>query len=424
VLGQQITVELATVATRPRSGGRDTRQVGANVALNDKITRCDKVSDVLALFADDGAAFDPVNLTTSLHKVGQLNRTFGTAHFEPLQLLAERCSASLLSDPAAWEPRLLSSAVWGVAKLGAGVRCPALFDAVAVESSKKVGRFKPQELALAVWAFAKQAHAAPGLFQNAADEAGSRISEFKAQELANTAWAFARAGFPAPALFDAIAAESVEKISTFSPQELANVVWAFQEAGIQSPFLFDQAAEQTVKKIRLYKAQELANTALVYAKAHRASPVLFQEIATESVRQVQFMNSQALANIVWAFAKAGVSAPDLFQAVANESNRKMTTFNAQALVNMTYAFASARIEAPALFAAVRASVCAEMGRLRKISASRRCQRVEGALCVSSSHQSLRIVAADDGLKDLQVTRDRASEGGPLRLGSPCSDPRA
>ncbi|KAJ1455211.1 hypothetical protein M885DRAFT_617367, partial [Pelagophyceae sp. CCMP2097] len=125
------------------------------IALNKRLVACRAADDVLALFRDAGADFDPVNFATSLHRIGTLRGSFGASSLPLLHDLARCAASSIIKESTRWErwePRELSNACWGVAKIG-NVE-PALFKAVAAVASQKIATFTAQALANTVWAYA------------------------------------------------------------------------------------------------------------------------------------------------------------------------------------------------------------------------------------------------------------------------------
>ena len=67
---------------------------------------------------------------------------------------------------------------------------------------------------------------------------GRRIGEFKPQEIANSAWGCGKIGFIDQRFFEAIASEIPRRISEFNAQNMANAVWAFATASVTADSLF------------------------------------------------------------------------------------------------------------------------------------------------------------------------------------------
>jgi len=352
--------------------------------LNGLLGNLTSAPALLALHRQHGASFDHVNMATCWSRLGRVRsgerrwlraeegvhlialreqtrdrvRTFGarslanTAHAlaklalrgEEWTDLWEEFERAVLARRGDFNPQQLANTAWAFAT--AVHAAPALFDAIAEESSKQVGKFKAQDMANTAWAFATAGHTASALFDAIAAESAGRVREFKPQELANTAWAFATAGQAAPALFDAIAAEAVGRVREFKPQELANTAWAFATAGHAAPALFDAIAAEAVRRVREFNSHALANTAWAFATAGHAAPALFEAAAEEAIGKMREFKPLPLANTAWAFATAGRAAPALFEAIAEQSAGQVHEFKPQELANTAWAFATAGHAAP------------------------------------------------------------------------------
>jgi hypothetical protein len=77
---------------------------------------------------------------------------------------------------------------------------------------------------------------------------GTGLIRFKPQELANTVWAFATAGVRADLLYAAAAEAAVgRRLNDFDSQALANTVWAYATAGVRANALYAAVAEASVR---------------------------------------------------------------------------------------------------------------------------------------------------------------------------------
>mmetsp|Transcript_34697 Transcript_34697/g.121003 ORF Transcript_34697/g.121003 Transcript_34697/m.121003 type:complete len:811 (-) Transcript_34697:64-2496(-) len=325
------------------------------VALNKQLVASTNAADILALFGEEGANFNFVNLATALQRLGALSQGVPMDAVPVLRSLVVQATASVSSE--AWSARELSNACWGLTRVSAG-HAPAVFggpnffDAVAAKAVHQIEGFNPQDLANMLWSFSTTGVEAWLLFEAAAGEVARKVEKCNAQALANVVWAYATAGHSAEPLFKAVAVEARRAIRAFNAQDISQMVWAYAKMGIQSPRLFYACAEEFPKRAHLFSAQALANTVWAFATAEIASKVLFEAVALESCKKMDSFTPQNMANTVWAFAKARVDAPLLFEAVASTASKRITTFNAQALSNMVWAFSSAEVEAPELFDAV------------------------------------------------------------------------
>jgi len=370
-----------------------SRAKSASIALNRRIQETQTSQGLLELFAARGHDFDNVNLATTLHRLGALR---GAVDEPRVRQLVQAAATSI--SATFWKPRELSSACWGVAKLGK-VDAPAFFEAVALAAPSTMADFHAQEISNTAWAFAKAGLTSPALFAAFAAQIAVKAHDFNAQALSNTAWAFATVGCDVETatelwgaldfeiskrsgecnaqaianvswafakagatskthagLLDALAEAARTKMAAFTSQNLANTVWAFATAGHAAPELFEAAAEAASKKMASFTPQELTNVAWSYATAGVEAPSLFEAVATESTKKLASFSAQHLANHAWAFAKAKAPAPAFFAAVAQASLEKMEYFISQDLANTAWAFSTAGVEAPALYASIAAKV--------------------------------------------------------------------
>lgn len=138
--------------------------------------------------------------------------------------------------------RSLATALHALAKLDG---LPAsLADAAAVQVCRQAADFKPQEVSMLMWAYAKSGSAACSgpLFDALGRQVVNRAELFKPQELASTLWACATAGVRPRTLLMTVEQECVDKLPYFKPMELANVLWSFASLGQRANDLFDAAA--------------------------------------------------------------------------------------------------------------------------------------------------------------------------------------
>ncbi|KAJ1462887.1 hypothetical protein M885DRAFT_556586, partial [Pelagophyceae sp. CCMP2097] len=190
VCGRKIAVELASSTASARNTSANRPQLSGDrkmaILLNKQLIAGKTADDVLSLFEDNGANYDFMNISTSLHLLGVRRRSFEKSFASRLHKLVERATSSIMNESSKWSAQGLANACWGIATIG-NVEAPALFAAVAAVAPKK-------------------------------------IAKFDSQALSNTVWAYAATGVEAPALFEAVAAEAPKKIATFKPQELGNTV--------------------------------------------------------------------------------------------------------------------------------------------------------------------------------------------------------
>ena len=92
---------------------------------------------------------------------------------------------------------------------------------------------------------------------------GRRIGEFKPQEIANSAWGCAKAGFTNQPLFKAVAAEVPRRIREFNAQEMANTVWAFACVGWEQHQIFREFGSSIVTRLDDFNEVERSQLYLV-----------------------------------------------------------------------------------------------------------------------------------------------------------------
>ena len=223
--------------------------LGASWSALGKLVRGDRVGKERRYLSQEGRALEPLVEHTA-HAVRSMNaRSVATvAHGLAMaqrdsrwrggdalwDALAERAPSAARVDE--FNPRSL--AVMAHAFATAGQKSPALFDAIASESTKRVREFNPQGLANTAWACATAGHASPALFDAIASASMALVGEFKPQELASTAWAYATVGHKSLVLFDAIAKASVKRVGELDPQGLANTAWAYAACDVRAVSLF------------------------------------------------------------------------------------------------------------------------------------------------------------------------------------------
>jgi len=203
----------------------------------------------------------------------------------------------------------LANSVWAFAT--AGVAAPQLFEAVAIEASRRIKEFNSQKLANTVWAFATAGVTAPQLFEAVAIEALRKIKKFNSQNLANTAWAFATSDVAAPQLFEAIARQAQIRINEFNPQAVANAAWAFATAGVAAPKLFEAIASEALRRVKEFKSQEVANTAWAFACVGWEQNHIFEEFGSAIAGDLDKFEDLELSQLYVVALHVHIESPDL-----------------------------------------------------------------------------------------------------------------
>lgn len=153
--------------------------------------------------------------------------TLGRADVPLFAAIADIAPLKFGSDSVSTQA--LANTAWAYAK--ARVDAPQLLDLLGAHALRRVGEFKPFELAMLLWALAKARRPASRLFDTAAEHLGRQLELLPPQSISNTAWAYAKADVRSEPLFRAIAARTPARLGTFSAQALVNLAWAFCVCG-------------------------------------------------------------------------------------------------------------------------------------------------------------------------------------------------
>eukprot|EP00804_Cyclotella_cryptica_P031368 CCRYP_012184-RH/>CCRYP_012184-RH protein AED:0.21 eAED:0.21 QI:390/1/1/1/0.8/0.66/6/200/821 len=269
------------------------------------------------------------------------------------------------------------------------------FNADSSNGGRKTGiraevSFNPQEMASALWAFAKSQRADSTLFSAVAQEL-IRQTELmkkeggmkpKPQEFSNTLWAFATAGIRgnAQVSLTKLMADAMDDGGGqffggyFKPQEFSNSAWALAtlhskrtHTDSNLDVVEDDAvvrilrwvAKNIQQRVDEYKPQELSNTVWACAtlgfgydessgtNAHNDyvhvasdSPMEDKElmydtletIAENALSRLEKFKAQELNNLAWGFARLGhrtLKADKLFKGIAGELSQRVHQFKPQ-----------------------------------------------------------------------------------------------
>ncbi|KAJ1453804.1 hypothetical protein M885DRAFT_567043 [Pelagophyceae sp. CCMP2097] len=386
----------------------------SEMALATQLSDCRSAADVLRRFRSIWFKNDAFNLASSLRRIGSYSRSFDASDTAELRKLVDAAEKSLIEVAKKWDPRELSSAVWGASKI-TGFKAPVLFDLVANEAAvklqkthfsalalsslvsafasqrvqapllfslveraalKKAKDFTAQELSSTVWAYATAGCEAPLLFQKFANVATQKGVKFQASDLATISWAYATLGVSAPSLFEEIAELSTEVMQEFNADGFAHLVWSFATVGADAHDLFQAVAAgaSAPEMMKTFSHQNLSNTVWAYATAGVEAPVLFEAVAREAKTRIETLQPQDVAEMAWAFAKTGAlrgeEAARLFDAIARgaalHAPPTVALFSAQDLAKTAWAFATARVSAPALFCAIAGEAVHKLERFNAI----------------------------------------------------------
>ena len=278
------------------SGGGNRRYIELNKAL---MGAADAPA-LQQLVRDHAAEFNQVNATTALQRLAKAGALATDPDGEAaLGLLVAR-TAQLLERPEGgrWEPRQLSTALWGLARLrlasgsgpvSAGQRQLADGLAAAATRVALARGFRPQEMANSVWAAARLGQSSPDLLAALADASAERINEFTAQGMSNTVWGMATLGSAHPVLMEAMASGIKVRVAELNAQEISNTLWAFAKL---EPKLRGSTAEGAPHR-------------LLQAVAAVLPQLLNSNAGTASAELNSGLTAQHLANLAWAVAQLG-----------------------------------------------------------------------------------------------------------------------
>ena len=405
------------------TGGHSSGSNRRFIELNRQLMNAPDPAALVQLVEGHAAEFNQVNATTALQRLAKAGTVGAEASAETaLGLLVAR-TAELLKHPVggAWEPRQLSTAMWGLARLrlASGVGPTAaqrqLADALgaAAVPVALARRFRPQEIANSVWAVARLGQCAPDLLAALADGAAAQVQDFTAQGLSNAVWGMATLGSVHAGLMAAVAGAVRQRVAEFNAQEVSNTLWAFAKL---EPKLRGTTAERSPHEVmqavvrvlpQLLSAQPCADGGLTeqhmanlaWAVAHlgdrgdatgelqaAANPgavttVDFPALFVRPIAQrAGACNARELAMVAWAAAtaatgEAGAAAvTPAFDAIgesvvsilassrsaagsAADEAETRLPFSPGQLSTFVWAFARLRIPAPALMEAVSREVC-------------------------------------------------------------------
>jgi hypothetical protein len=121
-----------------RIGPRPSRKC---IALNRELTN--PQTDVLRLFAERGAEFNGVNLSTAIY---QLAKRRADGQDPRCGQILDRAAARIEAEGGEFDARALANCAWGAVKIGAAA-WPRVLDAVARAAPNVLHDFNPQAIA-------------------------------------------------------------------------------------------------------------------------------------------------------------------------------------------------------------------------------------------------------------------------------------
>jgi hypothetical protein len=325
-----------------------------NIAINKKICQTGSYFEIFRIWKESKADFNEVNIATAIHRLTKSQTKFEiTSLQEDEKSLLDELKNAARESVAKFKPQEIANILWAFATLG--IEDEKLFSIFAnVIGKRKLSFFKPQEIANILWAFATLGIKDKKLFDDFANEIKKRnLSSFNPQDFANILWAFATLGIKDKKLFDDFANEIKKRnLSSFKPQEFSNILWAFATLGIKDKKLFDGFANDIEKKnLTSFTPQNIANILWAFATLSIKDIKLFHAFANDIEKRNNLADfaPQAIANILWAFATLDIK-DKIFDDFANEiEKRNLSSFKPQEIANILWAFANLGIKDKKLF---------------------------------------------------------------------------
>lgn len=216
----------------------------------------------------------------------------------------ERISMTFVKDLKPFE---LANLAWGFAKTKQGSN--QFFKIIAERLLQRAGmEFCLQDLAMIVWSFAtaeQEGNAVELMFASIAKEMVSRAAMTSPQEIAITLWAFAKNQYKDIELFQAFANRMIQPhgLDNFKPQELSNTAWAFATLSLRHFTLFRQIAEVCVVKHNQMQPQAIANILWAFAKLQIDEPcsqALFRAFLSKAELNIAEYKQCELTATFWA----------------------------------------------------------------------------------------------------------------------------
>lgn len=216
------------------------RQVWAAARLAEQATLAAPAGFLRRVTADlvsHGPCFNHQDVANTLWAFAILHLRFPGGQ----EALPRVASAEVLRRPAGFKPQELANTIWALAECGTGraleIALPLMEFATRTPGTA-AAQFEAQHLSSVAWAVAATELATP--LESLADEARRRLGDFRPQELANFSWALACCGrLSAPLAWlptmQGLAVAANSRSSEFNCQELVNTAWAFAESWPSRP---------------------------------------------------------------------------------------------------------------------------------------------------------------------------------------------
>jgi len=227
---------------------------------------------LVAFIQDNLPVMNLVNMATALHRLAKLAASrpgmWSNKRQDPtvLALLDKVCTTLQHCQLKGNLPssQALSNITWSLATLERA-DIPLLWQ-VATAASVDVAGFKPFELSMTLWAFAKLVEhdirardCAVHLFKVATERIIANVSYLPFRCLVMITWAFAKVGYFDLAMLNRLVTQIAPGIHSATCQELADIAWSLGEARIQHERLLSMIAYRATSCLHEFKRQDLAN---------------------------------------------------------------------------------------------------------------------------------------------------------------------
>lgn len=281
-LGLMTQMERAVFAGRGRGGsgsGCSARKAAKRAIfpwINGQIIAVADTGDLALLMSTietHASEMNLVNIATAMHRLARLTAADPSAPAlkqhpqQPLlQLMADRARLALeraQASSSVTHTQAMSNIAWSFATLH-HVDLP-LLQILADTAHERARNFKPFELTMILWAFAKLGSVDPAawecsgaLFKVASGEILRRPQDFPFRCLVMAVWAFATTGWRDPELYRGVAPRLARLAASGSCRELASAVWALGTACVREDALCLELARKTSMQLGCQEKEELA----------------------------------------------------------------------------------------------------------------------------------------------------------------------
>ena len=312
------------------------------VEINVQITRCTTSSQILYIIQKNLDDFDPVAMSTALHRLGSLKGnanlnaqiTSSPEYYRLLQVLEMHTGDLLI--------RNIANILWGLARLNS--RAERLIMLLCEElKTTKMSQGLPQHISNCLWALSSLQYKPDDETMNSLKIAMlSTLNSFRSQNISNALLGFAKLGYTLDERsLELIAHAALDTLKDFVPQTFSNILWSLSRLGVTNISLMKKIAEASVPQIPQFAAQNVANAFWAFGNlgAEMPAPVLTACIS-RSIQIMNYFTAQHVSNVLWAMAKQNAYHEELFEAASIHALNIIDSFSPQSVANFLWAFAT------------------------------------------------------------------------------------